>query len=56
MSDGYRIAVVGATGQVGSLMLRLLRERSSPRARSSPFASERSAGRVLEAPARAVRI
>ena len=29
-SEGYRIAVVGATGQVGSLMLRLLREREFP--------------------------
>jgi aspartate-semialdehyde dehydrogenase len=48
MSDGYRIAVVGATGQVGSLMLRLLRERQFPAREVVPFASERSAGRVLE--------
>ncbi len=48
MSDGYRIAVVGATGQVGSLMLRLLRERRFPAREVVPFASERSAGRVLE--------
>ncbi len=47
MSDGYRIAVVGATGQVGSLMLRLLRERQFPVREVVPFASERSAGRVL---------
>ena len=33
MSEGYRVAVVGATGQVGTLMLELLREREFPRAR-----------------------
>jgi aspartate-semialdehyde dehydrogenase len=48
MSEGYRVAVVGATGQVGSLMLRLLRERSFPAREVVPFASERSAGRILE--------
>jgi aspartate-semialdehyde dehydrogenase len=48
MSQGYRIAVVGATGQVGSLMLRLLRERMFPTREVVPFASERSAGRELE--------
>jgi aspartate-semialdehyde dehydrogenase len=47
MSQGYRIAVVGATGQVGSLMLKLLRERAFPAREVVPFASERSAGRVL---------
>ncbi len=48
MTGGYRIAVVGATGQVGTLMLRLLRERGFPAAEIVPFASERSAGRELE--------
>jgi aspartate-semialdehyde dehydrogenase len=48
MSEGYRVAVVGATGQVGTLMLRLLRERGFPAREIVPFASERSAGRVLE--------
>jgi aspartate-semialdehyde dehydrogenase len=48
MSDGYRVAVVGATGQVGTLMLRLLRERGFPASEIVPFASARSAGRELE--------
>jgi aspartate-semialdehyde dehydrogenase len=45
---GYRVAVVGATGQVGTLMLRLLRERSFPAREIVPFASERSVGRDVE--------
>src|SRR5580704_15535656 len=45
---GYRIAVVGATGQVGSLMRELLRERGFPAREVVPFASERSAGRTLD--------
>jgi aspartate-semialdehyde dehydrogenase len=47
-SIGYRVAVVGATGQVGTLMLALLRERDFPARELVPFASERSTGRVLE--------
>jgi aspartate-semialdehyde dehydrogenase len=47
-SGKYRLAVVGATGQVGSLMLRLLREREFPAGEIVPFASERSAGRELQ--------
>jgi aspartate-semialdehyde dehydrogenase len=48
MSDSYRVAVVGATGQVGTLMLRLLRERNFPASEIVPFASPRSAGRQLD--------
>jgi aspartate-semialdehyde dehydrogenase len=48
MSGGYRVAVVGATGQVGTLMLRLLRERAFPAREIVAFASERSVGRELE--------
>src|SRR6202043_744664 len=47
-SQGYRVAVVGATGQVGTLMLELLRERKFPAAEIVAFASARSAGRELE--------
>ncbi len=46
-SEGYRVAVVGATGQVGTLMLALLRERAFPAREIVPFASERSVGREL---------
>jgi aspartate-semialdehyde dehydrogenase len=48
MSESYRVAVVGATGQVGTLMLRLLRERNFPASEIAPFASARSAGRQLD--------
>jgi aspartate-semialdehyde dehydrogenase len=48
MSEGYRVAIVGATGQVGTLMLELLRERAFPAREIVPFASERSIGRELE--------
>jgi aspartate-semialdehyde dehydrogenase len=43
-----RVAVVGATGSVGSTMLDVLRERSFPADEVVPFASERSAGRSIE--------
>jgi aspartate-semialdehyde dehydrogenase len=42
-----RVAVVGATGAVGTVMLRLLRERAFSASEVVPFASERSVGRVL---------
>src|SRR5688572_32181154 len=42
-----RVAVVGATGAVGSTMLDVLRERTFPAEEVVPFASERSAGRTL---------
>ncbi len=47
-SEPYRVAVVGATGQVGTLMLALLRERGFPAREIVPFASERSVGRELD--------
>jgi aspartate-semialdehyde dehydrogenase len=48
MNGGYRVAVVGATGQVGTLMLELLRERAFPVSEIVPIASERSSGRELD--------
>lgn len=47
-SDGYRVAVVGATGAVGAQLRRLLDERGFPVAGDPVFvASPRSAGRRL---------
>jgi aspartate-semialdehyde dehydrogenase len=42
-----RVAVVGATGAVGGIMLELLERRAFPAQEIVPFASERSAGREL---------
>lgn len=42
-----RIGLFGATGQVGSVMLRLLEERKFPLEELRLFASERSAGRTM---------
>jgi aspartate-semialdehyde dehydrogenase len=48
VSDGHRVAVVGATGAVGSTMLSVLRQRGFPARELVAFASERSAGRELD--------
>ena len=47
-SAGHRVAVVGATGNVGTVMLEVLAERDLPISEIVPFASARSEGRVLE--------
>jgi aspartate-semialdehyde dehydrogenase len=44
----YRVAVVGATGAVGTVMREKLRERGFPASEIVPFASARSAGRELD--------
>jgi aspartate-semialdehyde dehydrogenase len=43
-----RVAIVGATGQVGGVMRRVLAERSFPVDELRLFASSRSAGRTIE--------
>jgi aspartate-semialdehyde dehydrogenase len=48
VSRQLRVAVVGATGVVGATMLELLRSRRFPASEVVPFASARSAGRVLD--------
>jgi len=44
----YRVAVVGATGLVGQMMLTVLAERNFPIRSIRLFASPRSAGKLLE--------
>ena len=43
-----RVAVVGATGVVGSTILDVMRERAFPADEVVPFASERSAGKTIK--------
>lgn len=50
MAESYRVAVVGATGQVGSLMLQVLAERGFPAREIVPFASASSVGRKIAWP------
>jgi len=47
-SEGYRVAVVGATGAVGKTMLEVLAERKFPILELIPLASSRSAGSFVE--------
>lgn len=44
----YRVAVVGATGLVGSEMLKVLEQRNFPVAELYPVASEKSIGKAVE--------
>jgi aspartate-semialdehyde dehydrogenase len=55
-SGGFSVAVVGATGQVGGVMRRILVERRFPAASIRFFASARSAGRILEWGAEGVEV
>jgi aspartate-semialdehyde dehydrogenase len=54
--DGYRVGVLGATGAVGSTMLRVLAERGFPASEVLPFASERSAGGKVDYDGRELEI
>lgn len=47
MSDGWNIALLGATGAVGEALLELLQERQFPVGELYPLASERSAGETV---------
>ena len=42
-----KIAVVGATGMVGTIMMKLLEERNFPVSELIPVASERSVGKIV---------
>ena len=44
----YKVAVVGATGAVGTVMRAKLSERGFPAETIVPFASERSEGKLLD--------
>jgi aspartate-semialdehyde dehydrogenase len=45
--NGYRVAIVGATGMVGQEFIKVLEQRSFPVATKQLFASDRSAGKKL---------
>ncbi|WP_448382896.1 aspartate-semialdehyde dehydrogenase [Desulfosoma sp.] len=47
MSEGYRVAVVGATGAVGTMMIKVLEERNFPVASLKALASVRSVGKKV---------
>lgn len=47
-SDGYNVAIAGATGAVGQEMIEILRERNFPVKELRLLASERSAGKEVE--------
>jgi len=47
--DNIHIAVIGATGLVGQKLLTVLEERDFPMANIRPVASERSAGKAIQA-------
>jgi len=46
--DAYNVAVIGATGAVGAVMLEILGERDFPIGNLIPLASSRSAGSTIE--------
>ncbi len=48
MTKKYNVAVVGATGAVGKVMLEILQERNFPIENIYPLASERSAGERID--------
>ncbi len=47
-SEGYNVAIVGATGAVGQEMMDILKERNFPVKELRPLASERSAGKEIK--------
>ncbi len=56
MQKTYNVAVVGATGAVGTEMLRILEERDFPVAEVRPLASARSAGSTVRFRGDAVKV
>ncbi len=56
MNEGFRVAVVGATGLVGETMISVLEEREFPVAQLYALASERSVGRGASFRGRSVAV
>ncbi|AUX73243.1 aspartate-semialdehyde dehydrogenase [Erwinia pyrifoliae] len=56
MSDGWNIAILGATGAVGGALLELLAQRQFPVGELYALASERSAGEVLRYQGKSLRV
>tara|TARA_R110002072_G_scaffold2011_6_gene16959 strand:+ start:3680 stop:4705 length:1026 start_codon:yes stop_codon:yes gene_type:complete len=56
MSKEYDVAVVGATGAVGEVMISVLEERNFPVRNLYPLASSRSAGKSIQFRGKAVRV
>lgn len=54
--QGYRVAVVGATGAVGEVMLGLLAERQFPISEIAALASSKSAGRQVQFGERSITV
>lgn len=55
MSDGWNIALLGATGAVGSAVLELLTERQFPVGDLFLLASESSAGETVRVEGKIIR-
>lgn len=56
MSDGWNIALLGATGAVGDALLELLSERQFPVGELFPLASERSTGQTIRYNGKSLRV
>jgi aspartate-semialdehyde dehydrogenase len=54
--NAARVGVVGATGQVGQVMMKLLEDRSFPISELRLFASARSKGRTIDACGRSIEV
>lgn len=48
MDKFYKVAIVGATGVVGRTAIKILEEKNLPISEYAFFASERSAGKIIE--------
>src|SRR5271168_17836 len=56
MSKSWNVAVLGATGLVGDMMIQVLQEREFPVRELFPLASSRSAGKTVQFAGRNVRV